>query len=59
MEYQPCHGPDCHLNEGVSAIHIITINETARVNLFRVRCDPHPAAVEGNKGQDDVLQRLA
>ena len=18
MEYQPCHGPDCHLNEGVS-----------------------------------------
>ncbi|HGF4814881.1 TPA: hypothetical protein ACF5BE_004236, partial [Escherichia coli] len=17
-EYQPCHGPDCHLNEGVS-----------------------------------------
>lgn len=38
MEYQPCHGPDCHLNEGCLAIHIITINGTARVNLFRVRC---------------------
>lgn len=38
MEYQPCHGPDCHLNEGCLAIHIITINGTARVSLFHVRC---------------------
>ncbi len=59
MEYQPCHGPDCHLNEGGLAIYIITINGTARVNLFRVAVDPHPAAVEGNKGQDDVLQDMA
>lgn len=37
MEYQPCHGPDCHLNRGCLAIHIIIINGTAHVNLFRVR----------------------
>ncbi len=59
MEYQPCHGPDCHLNEGCLAIHIITINGTARVSLFHCAVDPHPAAVERNKGQDDVLRDMA
>jgi hypothetical protein len=39
MEYQPCSGPDCHLNEAQPGIHIITtISWKARESLAHARC---------------------
>ncbi len=45
--------------KGCLAIHIITINGTARVSPFTCAVDPHPAAVERNKGQDMYSRDMA
>ncbi len=59
MEYQPCSGPECHLNTmhaGQRSSPPPLARKRVRTSLTRA-VYPHPAAVQRNERQQEVFQR--